>query len=84
MIAEEMKDLINDDEDEEEGAEGSGNESDIGKRKHEDSDLDDQVDEEDLDLIEENLGIKIKRKVSIYLVVHGVFFPQKITDPHYG
>lgn len=58
-IAEEMKDLINDDDIEEEEG-GSGSDSDA-KRKHEDSEIDQEIDDEDYDLIEENLGIKVKR-----------------------
>ncbi|KAK6192106.1 hypothetical protein SNE40_003644 [Patella caerulea] len=61
LIEEEMKDFINEDveEDEEEGSEDGGDE---GKRKHEDSDIDDQLEDDDYDLLEENLGIKVKRK----------------------
>ncbi|CAG2212016.1 SPT6 [Mytilus edulis] len=58
-IQEEMKDFIKDDV-EEEAEEESGDEG--GKRKHEDSDIDDRLEDEDYDLIEENLGIKVKRK----------------------
>ncbi|XP_050409437.2 transcription elongation factor SPT6 [Patella vulgata] len=61
LIEEEMKDFINEDveEDDEEGSEDGGDE---GKRKHEDSDIDDQLEDDDYDLLEENLGIKVKRK----------------------
>ncbi|CAG2223752.1 SPT6 [Mytilus edulis] len=59
QIQEEMKDFIKDDV-EEEAEEESGDEG--GKRKHEDSDIDDRLEDEDYDLIEENLGIKVKRK----------------------
>jgi len=56
-----MKDLINDAEEE---VVDSGDESEGGeKRKHEDSDGDDMLEDDDYDLIEENLGIKVKRKV---------------------
>ncbi|XP_071094189.1 transcription elongation factor SPT6-like [Haliotis cracherodii] len=64
LIAEEMKDFINEDV-EEEGEEESGDEGDgqAGKRKHDSDDqLDDQLSDDDYDLIEENLGIKVKRK----------------------
>ncbi|OWF42541.1 Transcription elongation factor SPT6 [Mizuhopecten yessoensis] len=58
-IREEMKDLINDEIEEEDE---SGDESESGKRKHEDdSEIDDQLDDDDLDLIQENLGIRIKK-----------------------
>ncbi|XP_052215259.1 transcription elongation factor SPT6-like isoform X2 [Dreissena polymorpha] len=60
-IAAEMKDFINEDveedEPEEEEEEGAGGE----KRKHESEEEDDQLEDEDYDLIEENLGIKVKR-----------------------
>lgn len=52
------------DEEEEEEEEGEESGSESGKRKHEDSESDDQLEEEDYDLIEENLGVKVKRKVS--------------------
>ena len=61
-----MKDLINDEEEEIE--EDSDNEGESGKRKHEDSDIDDQLEDEDYDLIEENLGVKVKRKVRLFCV----------------
>ncbi|GFR73722.1 transcription elongation factor SPT6 [Elysia marginata] len=64
-IAEEMKDFINEDVEEEEEEEEEGAGSDEGEKKRKrDSDLedDDQLDEEDFDLIDDNLGIKINRK----------------------
>lgn len=64
-IAEEMKDFINEDIEEEGDEEGGSDEEEDNKRKH-DSDLDDQLDEEDFDLIDDNLGIKINRKVSLF------------------
>ena len=63
-IAEEMKDFINEEvEEEEEEEEEAGSDEEEKKRKR-DSDLDDddQLDEEDFDLIDDNLGIKINRK----------------------
>ncbi|XP_018496136.1 LOW QUALITY PROTEIN: transcription elongation factor SPT6-like, partial [Galendromus occidentalis] len=76
-IKEEMKDLINDDEEEVEGSPGSsssGEESatedkdgdkansqrESKKRRH--HDFDDNLEDEDYDLIEENLGCKVERK----------------------
>ena len=44
------------------GDEGSGPEGE--KRKHEDSDLEEDLEDEDYDLLEENLGVKVQRKVS--------------------
>lgn len=56
-----MKDLIDDNELEEDE---SDNDSDIGKRKRdeeEDDEFDDRLEDEDYDLIEENLGVKVQR-----------------------
>lgn len=67
MIQEENKGFINDDDDEEEDEGGSDSEVE-GKRKRDDDDDDDldadNLDEDDLDLIEENIGVKLDRKVS--------------------
>ena len=63
-----LDDLIDDGPEEVE--EDSGDEfGPDGKRKHEDSDLEEDLDDDDLDLIEENLGIKVDRQVSFYLCV---------------
>ena len=66
-IEEEMKGFIinNDEEEEEEEGEESGEEDEEGKRKRDDDDDmdDDRLEDEDFDLIEENLGIKVNRKV---------------------
>lgn len=43
----------------EEGSEGEDSDADVGKRKQH-SDEDDQLEEDDFDLIEENLGIKVR------------------------
>lgn len=63
-IAEEMKDLINDDVEEEGESEESENE--IGRHGHrrprDDEELEENLDDDDYDLIEENLGTKIQRK----------------------
>ena len=67
QFEEEMKDFINN-EDEEEGddEEGAGSEADDGKRKRDDNDeMDDRLDEEDFDLIEENTGRRVDRKVTL-------------------
>ncbi|XP_045599264.1 transcription elongation factor SPT6 [Procambarus clarkii] len=66
-IREENKDFINDD-DEEDDEGGSGSDSETeGKRKRRDDDDDDDLeadnlDEDDIDLIEENIGVKLDRK----------------------
>lgn len=56
-----LEDLIDDNpiEDESSGSDGEGGE----KRKHEESDLEEDLEDEDYDLIKENLGIEVKRKV---------------------
>lgn len=61
-IREELKDLIDDNPIEESDA--SGDESDGSKkRKKSDDDFDDRLEEDDYDLIEENLGVKVERRV---------------------
>lgn len=65
-IREELKDLIDDNPIEE--SDGSGDESDGSKkRKKSDDDFDDRLEEDDYDLIEENLGVKVERRVSFDL-----------------
>ena len=66
-----MKDFINEDIEEEGDNEEDDAEDGEGenKRKHESDEEDDQVDDEDYDLIEENLGIKVKRVCIMGLIV---------------
>ncbi|KAG8195803.1 hypothetical protein JTE90_004806 [Oedothorax gibbosus] len=62
---EEMKDLINDDEEEEEEEDKDNSDSDdeVGKKKkRQHEDYDDGLEDEDYDLLEENLGVKVQRK----------------------
>ena len=60
-----MEDLIDDNPIEDDGSESSGSDGEGGeKRKHDDSDLEEDLSDEDYDLIKENLGIEVKRKVS--------------------
>ncbi|XP_017852674.1 transcription elongation factor SPT6 isoform X2 [Drosophila busckii] len=68
-LREELKDLIDDNPIEEDDAsdndsDDSGGEGDGGKKrkKHEDDDLDDRLEDDDYDLIEENLGVKVERR----------------------
>ncbi|GFR31977.1 transcription elongation factor SPT6 [Trichonephila clavata] len=62
-LREEMKDLINDDEEEEEEEDKEDSDDDIGrKRKKRHEDFDDGLEDEDYDLLEENLGVKVQRK----------------------
>lgn len=64
---EELKDLIDDAPIEEDESDGDSDTSNIGgtaKRKKsddEDDELDDRLEDEDYDLIEENLGVKVER-----------------------
>ncbi|XP_053375824.1 transcription elongation factor SPT6-like isoform X2 [Mercenaria mercenaria] len=60
-IAEEMKDFINEDDDVEEEVDEEEEGEGEKKRKHESEEEDDQLEDEDYDLIEENLGIKVQR-----------------------
>ena len=41
--------------------EDDDNDEESGKRAHEDSELEEDLEDEDYDLIEENLGIKVKK-----------------------
>ena len=72
-MREEMKDLIDDNPIDEDGddsdssssdGDGSGDEGGGGgarKRSREDDELDDALEDDDYDLIEENLGVKVSR-----------------------
>lgn len=65
-LREELKDLIDDnpiEESEGEDSDASGGE----KRKKSDEEFDDRLEDEDYDLIEENLGVKVERRVSMIL-----------------
>lgn len=59
-----LPDLINDDV-EEEGSNDEGgsvhSDEEVGKRRHKDSDIDEDLEDEDYDLIEENLGVRVDR-----------------------
>ncbi|XP_013115502.1 transcription elongation factor SPT6 [Stomoxys calcitrans] len=63
-IREELKDLI-DDNPIEEGSDGEDSDASNAskkRKKHEDDDLDDRLEDDDYDLIEENLGVKVERR----------------------
>lgn len=63
-MREELKDLIDDnpiEESEGEDSDGSGGEK---RKKSDDEEYDDRLEDEDYDLIEENLGVKVERRVS--------------------
>lgn len=55
-----MKDLINDEDEEEEGE--SDDEEGGKKRRRDEEESEEDLDDEDLDLLEENLGVKLSRK----------------------
>ncbi|XP_015605093.1 transcription elongation factor SPT6 isoform X2 [Cephus cinctus] len=62
-LREELKDLIDDNPIEESEGEDSDNSGGSKKRKKsDDEDFDDRLEDEDYDLIEENLGVKVERK----------------------
>ncbi|EDW37901.1 GL21315 [Drosophila persimilis] len=73
-LREELKDLIDDRPIEEEDGSGDsdtasgGDDDDEGggsgkkRKKHQDDDLDDRLEDDDYDLIEENLGVKVERR----------------------
>lgn len=67
-LREELKDLIDDAPIEESGSDGEDSDASAGpkKRKKSDDELDDRLEDEDYDLIEENLGVKVAR-VSIIM-----------------
>ncbi|CAG9561741.1 unnamed protein product [Danaus chrysippus] len=62
-LREELKDLIDDAPIEESGSDGEDSDASVGpkKRKKSDDELDDRLEDEDYDLIEENLGVKVAR-----------------------
>lgn len=68
-LREELKDLIDDNPIDEEGSDnedsddGSGGGPKRRKRSDDEDELDDRLEDDDYDLIEENLGVKVKRTV---------------------
>ncbi|KFO25570.1 Transcription elongation factor SPT6 [Fukomys damarensis] len=61
-----LKGFINDDDDEDEGEEdevsdSGDSEDDVGHKKRKRTSFDDRLEDDDFDLIEENLGVKVKR-----------------------
>lgn len=55
--------------DESEGEDSDGSHGE--KRKKSDEEYDDRLEDEDYDLIEENLGVKVERRVSFLYVFKG-------------
>lgn len=68
-LREELKDLIDDAPIEESGSDGEDSDASVGpkKRKKSDDELDDRLEDEDYDLIEENLGVKVARVSYLYI-----------------
>jgi len=62
-LREELKDLIDDNPIEESDGEDSDASGGQKRKKSDDEDLDDRLEDEDYDLLEENLGVKIERRV---------------------
>lgn len=68
-LREELKDLIDDNPIEEDESEGEDSDASGGskkRKKSDDEDFDDRLEDEDYDLLEENLGRKIERKVGCF------------------
>lgn len=69
-LREELKDLIDDNPIEESDAESDASGGEKRKKSYDEEDLDDRLEDEDYDLLEENLGVKVERRVSnIYTLV---------------
>lgn len=61
-MREELKDLIDDNPiDESEGEDSDASGGSKKRKKSDDEDFDDRLEDEDYDLIEENLGVKVER-----------------------
>jgi transcription elongation factor SPT6 len=62
-LREELKDLIDDNpiEDESDGEDSDTSQGSKKRKKSDDEDFDDRLDDEDYDVIEENLGVKVER-----------------------
>lgn len=62
-LREELKDLIDDApiEEDSEGEDSDGSAGSKKRKKSDDDELDDRLEDDDYDLIEENLGVKVQR-----------------------
>lgn len=65
-MREELKDLIDDGPIEEDGDDSDTSQR-SKKRKRSDDDFDDRLEDDDYDLIEENLGVKVDRVSTLYI-----------------
>lgn len=81
-LREELKDLIDDnpiDEDESEGEDSDASRSSKKRKKSDDEDFDDRLEDEDYDLLEENLGVKVERKVGkTEIILYNIIFDLNI------
>lgn len=66
-MQEELQDLIDDNPIEEDEDQSDDDSDTSQKRKRSDDEFDDRLEDEDYDLIEENLGVKVQRRVSFCL-----------------
>lgn len=76
-LREELQDLIDDNPIEEDGSDDGGD-SDHSRREkrkdRSDDELDDRLEDDDYDLLEENLGVKVQRRVSNIFPSNGISF----------
>ncbi|KAL5005518.1 hypothetical protein ScPMuIL_018974 [Solemya velum] len=68
--------LINDDDEEE------GDESGEDDKTEEESDSDDELGDDDIDLIQENLGVKIERKICVFVQTSSLRFNLFLEEDH--
>lgn len=62
-LREELKDLIDDRPIESDGEDSDASGGSKKRKKSDDEEFDDRLEDEDYDLIEENLGVKVERRV---------------------
>lgn len=65
-LREELKDLIDDNPIEEDDSDGEDSDSSKKRKKSDEEDFDDRLEDDDYDLIEENLGVKVERVKFFY------------------
>lgn len=76
-IREELKDLIDDapidDEESDADSDASGRNAKRKKSDDDDDELDDRLEDEDYELIEENLGVKVERVSAAFLMIKDLY-----------
>lgn len=79
-IREELKDLIDDapidDEESDADSDASGRNAKRKKSDDDDDELDDRLEDEDYELIEENLGVKVERVSTAFLLSKDLYRPE--------